>query len=465
MATSAWEKRRAGLPARARGAVVALCLVQFIDVMGVTVVLTVLPRMLDDVGAGASAGTPVATGYAMFFGGLLMLGARLGDRIGYRRCILLSLAVFAAESALAALAGSALVLAAARCAQGAAAALAVPSALRLLTSVTGGDERARARALAGWSAAGAAASASGFVVGGTLGELAGWRPVFWGLAAVAGVLAALVAALAPPVRAEGGAPLNLAGTALLTAGVMLLVVGATLLGEPPHRVLGAGLLAGAAAALALFVPVDRRSDAPLLPGPLLALPQVRNGTVAAFANTATTTGAATLITLYLQGALGWSQLRTAAAFLPLSVLVIAGSASAARLLARWPGERVCALGLALIGAGLALPLLRIGSLPLLGTGMGLAGLGLGLSSVASTSLATDVPEGPRAAASGLVNTSAQLGSAIGTAVLLLAATAAGRPPGTGAPTFAWASAAVAALLVAAAATRRSPARSSRRAGR
>ena len=109
---------RAG--ARVWGAVLSLCLVQFIDVMSVTVVLTVLPRMLADVGAGSSGRTLVATSYAMFFGGLLMLGARLGDRIGYRRCILASLAVFAAGSLLAAVAESTLVLTAARCVLGAA---------------------------------------------------------------------------------------------------------------------------------------------------------------------------------------------------------------------------------------------------------------------------------------------------------------------------------------------------------
>ncbi|MFI6517738.1 MFS transporter [Spirillospora sp. NPDC050679] len=456
------EPSGAAAPARAGarvwGAVLALCLIQFVDVMGVTVVLTVLPRMLADVGAGPAGGTLVATSYAMFFGGLLMFGARLGDRIGHRRCILASLVVFAAGSMLAAVAGSTLVLAAARCVQGAAAATAVPSALSLLTSVTGGDERARARALAGWSAAGAAASAAGFAVGGTVGEIAGWRPIFWGLTAVAALLAVLVVAFAPPVAGESGKALNLAGTALLTSGVMLIVVGATLLGEPAHRATGALLLAAAVAALVLFVLADRRSSAPLLPGPVLGLPQVRHGTVAAFFNTATTTGAATLITLYLQGPLGWSPLKSAAAFLPLSVLVVAGSAAAARLMARRAGERVSALGLAFIGAGLAVPLLDPGSMPLLGGGMAVAGFGLGLSSVASTSMATDVAEGPRATASGIVNTSAQLGSAIGTAALLLTTAAVGQLPDSGGetPVIAWTVAAVSAVAVAAAFARARP---------
>ena len=117
-------------------AVAALCLVQFVDVMGVTVVVTALPRMLADLGAPDSSGVLVATGYAMFFGGLLMLGARLGDRFGHRRTIMVSLAVFAVGAVLAAVATSIVLLTVARCVQGAAAAASVPSALRPLTTLT-----------------------------------------------------------------------------------------------------------------------------------------------------------------------------------------------------------------------------------------------------------------------------------------------------------------------------------------
>src|SRR5450755_69089 len=134
-------------------AVGALCLVQFVDVLGVTVVVTALPVMLADLGAPPSSGSLVVTAYAMFFGGLLMLGARLGDRFGHRRAITAGLVVFAAASLLGALAGSVVVLAAARCLQGAAAAASVPSALRLLTTLTA-EGPARRRAIAAWSAAG-----------------------------------------------------------------------------------------------------------------------------------------------------------------------------------------------------------------------------------------------------------------------------------------------------------------------
>jgi MFS family permease len=125
-------------------AITALCSVQFVDVLGVTVVVTALPRMLADLHAPASAGSLVSGGYAMFFGALLMLGARLGDRFGHRRTIAASLAVLAA-GALGAVAGSAVLLTAARCLQGAAAAASVPSALRLLTTLTPAARRGAGR--------------------------------------------------------------------------------------------------------------------------------------------------------------------------------------------------------------------------------------------------------------------------------------------------------------------------------
>ena len=120
----------------------------------------------------------MVTGYAMFFGGLLILGARLGDRFGHRRVITAGLAVFAVGSLIGAVAPSVVALTAARCVQGAAAAVSVPAALRLLTTLTP-DAAARRRAIAAWSAAGAAAGASGFVVGGIVTDLTSWRVIFW----------------------------------------------------------------------------------------------------------------------------------------------------------------------------------------------------------------------------------------------------------------------------------------------
>jgi MFS family permease len=429
------------------GTVAALCLIQFVDVMGVCVVVAGLPVMLAGVGAEPQGGGLVATGYAACFGGLLMFGARLGDRIGHRRCIIASLAVFAAGGLLAATAASVVALTAARCLQGAAAAAAVPSSLSLLTVVTGAGP-ARARAIAAWSATGATAGAFGFVAGGLVVQLASWRAIFWGLLALAAVQAAAVVALVPrdPGNPERP-PLNLGGSALLTAAVVLVVIGTSLAADPANRLDAVLLLGAGALASALFTAADRRSSAPLLPPAALARPAVRRGTVGAFCNTAVTSGAAVLATLFLQGSLRLTPLAAAATLLPFSILVVAGSAGAGRMVARRPGERVAALGLVLIGAGVALPLMGSSSELVIGGGLGVAGLGLGLSSVATTAMAMEVPQRLRATASGVVNTSAQLGTALGTAALLVVAITSTGPPGTGAaaPSIAWAAAGLLAV--------------------
>ncbi len=190
--------------------VAVLCLVQFVDVLGVTVVVTALPAMLSDLGAPASAAVPLATGYAMFFGGLLMLGARLGDRHGHRGVLLLGLAGFAAASLVAATAVSVPVLVAARCAQGAAAALSVPTALRLLTAAAP-EGAPRRRALAAWSATGAAAGIAGYLVGGLLTGALGWRSVFWMNLPLAAALLLAVRARVPGRAGEPTTGLDVTG--------------------------------------------------------------------------------------------------------------------------------------------------------------------------------------------------------------------------------------------------------------
>ena len=278
----------AGSARRAGVAVAALCLVQFMDVLGVTVVVTSLPAMLASLHAPDSYGSLIATGYAMFFGGLLMLGARLGDRYGHRRTILVSLAVFAVGAAVAGAAPSILALTAGRCLQGAAAAASVPSALRLLTTLTP-EGAARHRAIAAWSAAGAAAGASGFVVGGIVTDLTSWRFIFWAYLPLAAVLAAVIAASVPRDSGRRQAEsLNLAGSAIFTGAVMAFVVGTTLITQPGGRIVGGLLLAACLVLAGGFVLVDRRAAAPLLPPELTGSRWLRLGTLGGFLNTATT---------------------------------------------------------------------------------------------------------------------------------------------------------------------------------
>ena len=334
---------------------------------------------------------------------------------------------------MAATASSVVALTAGRCLQGAAAAASVPSALTLLTTVTA-EGAPRRRAIAAWSAAGAAAGASGFVIGGIVTDLASWRFIFWAYLPLAVILATAIALSVPP--GPGGTPalsLNLAGSALFTAAVMAFVVGTTLVTTAAWRTAG-GLLLGACAVLVgAFVAADRRAAAPLLPYPLVSQGHLRQGALGGFLNTATTSSVITLVTLYLQNTLHRSPLEAAATLVPFSLLVIVGSALSARLQRRLFPQRVVAAGLlAIAAADVALiPAARSAwAVPVCAA---VAGLGIGLSSVAATGLGTEVGERWRGGASGIINTAAQLGTALGTAVLLLIASVTSGLPGPGHP--------------------------------
>jgi MFS family permease len=433
-----------------RRAVAALAAVQFVDVLGVTVAITALPAILAGLDASPSAAGPVVTAYAVFFGALLLLGARLGDRFGHRRVLQVGLALFGAASVVAASAPDVPVLVAARCLQGAAAAASVPSALRLLTA-TAADEDERRRAVAVWSAAGAAAGASGFLLGGALSDLAGWRSVFWVTVPLAALLLVAVRRWAPEPGRERAGRLDVPGAVLLAGAVAALVLGGSALEQGGTRVRGTLLVALGGLVLVAFVRAEQRAADPLLPPAATRLPALRTGAAVAFLNTATTSSAATLATLHLQEDRGLGPTATGALLLPFSVCVVLGAALAAPALRRLGPRTVAGLGLAAVAAGDAVLLAVDVSLAVPAAGVAVAGAGIGLSSVASTTLGTAVPEELQGTASGALNTAAQLGHALGVAAVLLVAraTADSTLPLAGTP-LGWAVAAGTAAVAAAA---------------
>lgn len=414
--------------------VAALSTVQFVDVLGGTVVVTALPTMLADLGASPSVSSLVVTGYAMFFGGLLVLGARCGDRYGHRRVLQAGILLFGLASLVAALSPDVAVLVVARCLQGAAAAFSVPAALRLLTGVaTEADDRRRSLAL--WSASGAAAGASGFVLGGLVTEWGSWRLIFWFMLGLAAVLVLAVRRVVPAGPGNPGQRLDVLGAGVLTGAVMALVVGAALLEFPRVRLLGAALVAVGLGLGPALVAVERRQRVPLLPGGAVRNGNLRSGALSSFLNTATTSSAVTLATLHLQQVDGRSSIAAGLLLLPFSLAVVLGAAGAAPLLRRRRPPTVMALGLGLIAVGI-LALLPFGAAPAaVPLCVALSGCGIGLSSVAATATGTDVPEGMQGVASGVLNTAAQLGTALGVAAILLVASVAGGAggPGHGAP--------------------------------
>jgi MFS family permease len=383
----------------------------------------------------------------MFFGALLVLGARLGDRYGHRRVLLAGVVLFAGVSVLGATAQEVVQLVVARALQGAVAAVCVPQALRLLLDAAPAGKRRRA-ALATWSATGAAAGALGLLVGGALTDLFGWRAVFWVNVPVGLLLAAAIRTLVPrsPTPVDR-TPIHPAGAMLMIAAVTTLILGASLVEDPVRRV-AAALLAGGGLLLgAAFVVTQHRARDPLVPPAAVASANLRTGTAVSFVNTATTSSAGVLATLLMQQHLGVSAVGAGLALLPFSLGVVAGSALSTPLGARLAPRRLAALGLAGVAAGNLELVATYGSVAGIVAGVAVAGVGLGVASVAATTVGTDVPDVLKGSAAGLLNTGAQLGTALGVAGLLVLAAGVARPwPGTA---VSWAVAAIAAALTAA----------------
>jgi MFS family permease len=429
-----------------RGTVPVLCLVQFVDVLVVTSATTAIPAILAGVGADASAAGPLATVYAMFFGGLLILGARLGDRYGHRRILLTGIAAFGAVSLLGAAAallgpGALSVVLVSRALQGAAAAISVPSALKLLLDAAP-DGAARRRAVAAWSATGAAAGASGFLVGGLLVQAAGWPAVFWFNVPLAAALFAGVANRVPRLRTSGERlPLDVPGAALLILAVMALIVGAALMESAGTRTLGVAVIAAGAGVTALLAWRLRAAQHPLIPREAFASRPLRQGTALSFVNTATTSSSAVLAALYLQDELRIGPVGSGLTLMALSVAVVLSSATTGTVFARLSPHLLAAMGLGTIAAGTFVLTATAGSWWGVLTGVALAGAGLGPASVAATTIGTTVPEQLMGSASGILNTGAQVGTALGTAVIVLIASLGGYALG-------WLVAAIAAALTA-----------------
>jgi MFS family permease len=400
--------------------VVVLSLVQFVDVLGVTSAVTAIPEMLRGVDAGSSLAGPVATSYAMFFGGLLVLGARLGQKYGHRRVLAAGLLLFVVAGVVGGVAGSGWQLVTARSLQGAASAVSVPSALRLLLAATPRREN-RSRALAAWSGAGAAAGATGFFVGGAATEVLGWQAVFW-INVPVGIVLLLSLRTLVGVDADRrpGIALDIVGAALLVVGVMAVVGGTALLERPSTRPAGVGSIAASVLLAVVLWRWLRRAREPIVPVAALRHPRLLIGLLGSFVNTAATSSTGVLLTLDLQDRQGLGAFETGLILLPLSATVIAGSAVASRLVRRSRRLTIGA-GLALIGLGNLVAASAPGVVASVIAGIVAVGLGLGLSSVGCTDIGTAVPEEHTSTATGLLNTGAQLGTAVGVAVLVLVA--------------------------------------------
>src|SRR5215218_1839188 len=414
------------------GVVALLCTAQFVVVLDVTIVAVALPAIRSGLGFAIADLQWVLTAYTLVFAGFLVLAGRLADLHGGRRVFMGGLALFSVASLACGLSGSPAALVVARAVQGLGAAAVAPAALATITA-TVPDGPARRRALGWWTAAAAGGGAAGWVLGGVLTEQLGWPWVFLVNVPVGAAAIALAPAIVPETRADGASRgLDARGAVAVTAALALLVLGLTRaetdgLGSP----LVLGGVAGGLALLAVFARIEARAPDPLLPGALLRA----DGLVAATL-TATTTGALLLCLLDLQGPQGRSPLETGALFAPVNLAVIAGSLTGGRVTEAIGARGAMAVGLGGIGAGIVwLAVVLAGDAPVLAVLPAFAamGAGLGVASVASTAAGTAAAGRAReGVASGLLNTAAQVGTALGVAAVLSLAAAAGQRAALGA---------------------------------
>jgi EmrB/QacA subfamily drug resistance transporter len=408
----------------ARWGVLAICAVaQFMVVLDVSIVNVALPQMRHDLGLTITAQQWVVNAYTLTFAGFLMLGGRAADLYGRRRVFLIGMALFTAASLLGGLAPGGAWLITARAAQGLGGAVLAPTSLSLLTS-TFTDMTERRRAMGVWSATASGGAAAGVLAGGVLTGLLDWRWVLF----VNVPIGLLVLATAPRVLQESQSPgprkrLDVAGAIAITAGLAVFVYG--IVSSDSHSwgsaVTVTALAVGVALLLAAVVIEARFAAHPLVP-----LSVFRRRPLCAANGIAMIIGAALFgmyffVSLYLQEVAGYSPLRTGLAILPAGTMTLVGALNSARLVARVGARRQLLLGPVLAASGLLwMSFLSYGDgywvhifIPL-----ALFGLGIGTTFTPMTLTATaGVPPAEAGLASGLVNTSRQVGGAVGLAVL------------------------------------------------
>ncbi|MFE7953241.1 MFS transporter [Streptomyces sp. NPDC057426] len=403
-------------------ALAALAGAQFTVMLATSIVNVALPGIRAGVGLSDS-GTPwVVNAYGLAFGALLLAGGRAADLLGRRRVLLAGLAVFALSSVAAGLATSPTVLIAARAVQGMGASAIAPASLALVMGLFPPGP-GRGRALGVWGAVSGAGGAAGVLLGGVLTQAWGWPWIFHSVALGAlVVLAAAAAASVPRTPVTETGRFDLPGTATVTLALTALVWGLTSArgsGWTDPTVLGAFGLA--ALLLAAFVLVERRHPYPLLPPRLFRTGRVAVGNVLMALLGSVWIALFFFLPLHQQQVLGLSPLVTGVGQLPLAFAIMLGSALAPRI-SRRAGSTATVAGALLAEAAGLLWLARIsvhgGYLAdVLGPGI-LIGLGLSVAFVQLTALSVEgVPQQDAGLAGGLVNTTRQVGGAVGLAVL------------------------------------------------
>jgi EmrB/QacA subfamily drug resistance transporter len=401
---------------------VLVCLAQFMVILDATIVNVALPSIQSDLGLDEANLQWIVNAYTLVFGGFLLLGGRAGDLIGRKRLFLVGLVIFTVASLLNGLAVNSEMLIGSRALQGLGAALISPAALSII-STTFSEGVERARALGVWAAIAIGGSAVGLILGGVLTQSFSWPWIFYVNVPVGVVGFVLALRLIPESRNEQAeSSYDVAGAVTVTGGLMALVYAIVKAATDGWTsVTTIGFFGLAAALLVAFVLIELRSAAPLV---RLSIFRTRSLTTANIVMFLAASGMFAMFffnTLYIQRVLGFGPLTAGLAFLPFTAGIMVSAGLASQFTPKIGVRPVAVTGLLLTAAGMLL-LTRLpvdGSyaadvLPaLLLTSLGMGAVFMPLTLVATTGL-EDADQG---LASGLFNTSQQIGGALGLAIL------------------------------------------------
>jgi EmrB/QacA subfamily drug resistance transporter len=403
-----------------------LCTVQFMVVLDIAIVNVALPSIQTDLGFSQENLQWVISAYALFFGGFLLLGGRAADLLGRRRLFLAGIVVFTGASLLSGLAWNEEALIGARALQGLGAAIISPAALSILMTMFA-EGKERNTALGAWGAVGAFGAVAGVLLGGIFTDLLSWEWIFFVNVPVGIAALAITPLLIAESRDETAESFDIPGAVLVTSSLVTLVYAITQANDYGWTSLQTiGLFAGSAVLMAAFLGWESRAKDPLMPFSIFRLRTLVGANVAGLILGTAMFGMFLMLTLYMQQVLGYSPLRTGVAYLAVAGTAIFWSALAAQLVTRIGVKPVLVIGMAALTGGLLFfTQVSVGGSYLgdLLPGFLLIGVGLGFSFVPiSIAALAGVEEAEAGLASGLINTSQQIGGALGIAALSAIAT-------------------------------------------
>ena len=410
-------------------ALALLAIADFVVILDATIVNLALPSIGSDLHASTGALSWVISAYVLAFGGLLLLGGRLADLFGRRRLFIGGLVLFGLSSLAGGFAGSIEALVLFRALQGVGAAALAPAARSIVTVIfEEGPERSKALSI--WAAVAGSGSVVGLILGGVLTSALSWQWVLWVNVPITVATAVLAPRVIPESRADTqNRSVDVAGAVLVSGGLvaaLYALVSANTAGWASAQTIG--LIGLGAALLALFVRVESRVAAPLVPLGIFRNRQVRGANVAMVLMAAAMVGTFFILTLYQQQITHASALQTGLLQLPLGLVLITVAGVAGSFTERVGAKPVLLAGLGLFTAGVAwlsrVPVHSTYLIDLLGPTV-LVGAGLGLGFVALTIASASGVTGAHAGvAGGLINMTQQVGGAIGLAIIAAVATGA-----------------------------------------